>query len=131
MEWSNEVVMEFLTLYENEPIIWHAKHPEHKNRNKVHDAWKRIQDTMSITFTIAELKKKKECLMATFRPLSRKVKATSGTGTGADEVFKPSWFAYEKMANFLQGTFQPRNTQNTEVNIVRKKTLLLAPSYNS
>lgn len=122
MDWSNEVVLEFLDLYENEPVIWCTKHPEHKNRNAINDAWKRIEDTISVECSIKDLKKKKESLMSTFRPLLNKVKASSGTGSGSDEVLKPTWFAYEKMASFLQGICKPRNTQNTEVSI--SKTLL-------
>lgn len=58
MEWSNEVVLEFLSLYEAEPIIWNPRDPNHKNRNSIHDAWKRIEEQMSIKYSIAELKKK-------------------------------------------------------------------------
>lgn len=115
MEWSNEVVLEFLDLYENEPVIWCSKHLKYKNRNEVNDAWKRIEEKISITCSTNELKKKKESLMATFRPLMKKVKASLGTGTGLDEVYKPTWFAFEKMASFLGGICTPRETQNTEV----------------
>lgn len=115
MEWTNDIVLEFLDFYENEPVIWMAKHKDHKNRNAVNDAWKRIQDNISIQCTINELKKKKDSLMATFRPLIKKVKATSGTGSGAVEVCRPTWFAFERMARFLHGICEPRNTQNTEV----------------
>lgn len=115
MEWSNEVVLEFLDLYAEEPIIWFSKHPNHKNRNAVQDAWKRIEEKISITCSTKDLKKKKDSLMATFRPLLTKVKATSGTGSGAAEVFKPTWFAYEKMDSFLRDVYKPRATENTEV----------------
>lgn len=58
MEWSNEVTMEFLDLYENEPVVWNASHPLHKNRNEVYDAWKRIQQKLGIDLSIPDLKKK-------------------------------------------------------------------------
>lgn len=38
MECSNEVVLEFVDLYEQEP----TKDPNYKNRNAVSDAWKEI-----------------------------------------------------------------------------------------
>lgn len=32
MEWSNDVIIEFLELYENKPsIIWNPKDPQHRN----------------------------------------------------------------------------------------------------
>lgn len=46
IEWSNERVLEFLDLYENEPVIWNTKHSEHKNRNVFNDAWKKNEGTV-------------------------------------------------------------------------------------
>lgn len=43
MEWPNEVILEFLDYYENEPVIWNASALNHKNRNEIYDAWKRIE----------------------------------------------------------------------------------------
>jgi len=115
MEWSSEVTLEFLRLYEQESAIWNPKDPLHKNRTAVAEAWKRIEGSLSIKCSVKELKKKKESLMATFRPLLNKVKASMKTGNGADDVYKPNWFAFETMARFLHGIYQPRNTVNTQV----------------
>ena len=49
------------------------------------------------------------------RPLLNKVKASMNTRKGADEVYRPSWFAYETMAKFLDGVYQPRSAMNTKV----------------
>ncbi|KAJ8973885.1 hypothetical protein NQ317_019298 [Molorchus minor] len=67
MDWSNETVFKFLECYENEPVIWNASLPNHKNRNDVCDAWKRIEVKMGQKYTVTELKKKKDSLMASFR----------------------------------------------------------------
>ncbi|KAF5293145.1 hypothetical protein FQA39_LY13755 [Lamprigera yunnana] len=114
MEWSQEVVFEFLDAYENEPVIWQPGHPQHKNRNYVNDAWLRIKNKLSIQCTIADLKKKKESLIASFRPLCRKVKASSKTGSGSKDVYKPTWFAFEGMERFLHGVSVARSTYNSE-----------------
>ena len=79
MDWSQEIVFEFLVLYENEPVIWQPNHPKHKNRNLINDAWLHIKNKISIECTVAELKRKKESLMSIFRPLLKKVKASSKT----------------------------------------------------
>lgn len=117
MEWSNDLVIEFLELYEKEPIIWNPRDPNHKNRNCINDAWKRIGDNISVACTTNELKKKKDSLMSTFRKLASKVKGSKMTGSGTADIYKPDWFAYEIMAKFLHGVFQPRVTQNTEVSL--------------
>ncbi|KAF5298526.1 hypothetical protein FQA39_LY11778 [Lamprigera yunnana] len=114
MVWSQEVVFEFLDAYENEPVIWQPGHPQHKNRNCVNDAWLRIKNKLSIQCTIADLKKKKESLMASFRPLCMKGKASSKTGSGSDDVYKPTWFALERMERFPYGISVARSIYNSE-----------------
>lgn len=115
MEWTNELTIEFLDLYEKETAIWDPKDQLHRNRDIVFDSWKKIKDSMSIPVDIKELKKKKESLMSTFRPLLAKKKASNKSGAGTDHIFKPSWFAYEKMESFLKSVYERRDTINTEV----------------
>ena len=98
MEWSNEVIIEFLDLYEGEPVIWNPQNEHHKDKNQVYDAWKRIQSNMSVECSLKELKRKKENLMATYRKLAMKVKNSSRTGAGTNELYKPEWFVFDKMA---------------------------------
>ena len=115
MEWSNEHVMLFLDFYEQEPVIWNASDENHKNRNLVYDAWKRMERNLGNTYSVNELKKKKESLMASFRVCHNKVKKSLRSGMGTAEVYKPTWFAYEKMASFLKDKDRPRDTIDTEV----------------
>lgn len=117
MDWSNELVAEFLHLYEQQPIIWNSKHERHKQRNAIHDAWKEIEMKFSGNYPLKDLKKKKDTLMATYRKLHTKVKSSMKMGSGADEVFKPDWFAYEQMAKFLQSVYSPRKTKSSEVSL--------------
>ncbi|CAH0721918.1 unnamed protein product, partial [Brenthis ino] len=65
--WSNEHKLQFLEYYQMEPILWDSKHVKHKDKQGVHDAWMRISKRMEIS--IAELKKKRDSLMATIRAL--------------------------------------------------------------
>jgi hypothetical protein len=41
MEWTNELTIEFLDLYEKENPIWDPKNQLHSNRNIVSDSWKK------------------------------------------------------------------------------------------
>lgn len=56
--------------------------------------------------------------MARFRQCQAKVKETSKTGTGTASVYKPIWFAYEKMALFLKNKDEPKKTINSLVSIL-------------
>ncbi|XP_067215180.1 uncharacterized protein [Linepithema humile] len=112
MEWSNEKTIEFLELYEKETLLWNPKHISHKDRNAVNDSWKKIEAILNIS--VKELKKKKNVLLATYRKLARKVQDSTKTGSGASDVFKPNWFAYENMAKFLHSIYTPATTINSE-----------------
>ncbi|XP_018566918.1 uncharacterized protein LOC108907647 [Anoplophora glabripennis] len=114
MEWSAELTLEFLELYEREACIWNPRDPLHKNRIAVSDAWKRIEYSLSVEVSVPELKKKKESLMATFRPIMQKVIASQKSGGGPDDVYKSNWFAFDAMFKFLQGIYQPKSGLNAE-----------------
>lgn len=116
--WSNETIMEFLNLYEKYPVIWDPQNVNHKNRNLVFDAWAAIANEMSVTCTIETLKKKKESLMATYRGLKKKVADSEKSGSGADDIYKPSWFAFTIMDAFLRKIGKCRSTINTDVSIM-------------
>ncbi|KAL4091735.1 hypothetical protein QTP88_026382 [Uroleucon formosanum] len=110
---NNATTIKFLELYEAESAIWDAKDKNHKLKHKVHDAWKRISLDMN-NIPIEELKAKKKSLMATFRSLLKKKKASIRSGAGADDVFQPIWFAYDIMERFLGTNFEVVETINTE-----------------
>lgn len=59
--WINEKML-FLEHYHAENLLWDAKNPHHKDKNKTHDAWTRIPTEMGIE--IKELKKKKDSLLS-------------------------------------------------------------------
>jgi hypothetical protein len=59
MEWSNEMVLTFLDYYGEEPVIWNASHPSHKQCNEVHDAWQRIEEKMGGEVSVVQLKKQR------------------------------------------------------------------------
>ena len=59
MKWSNELILEFIKLYEQEPCIWNPKHPKHKLRNSVHDLWDNISKSLNQKYSTSDLKRKK------------------------------------------------------------------------
>jgi len=82
MEWSNELILEFLDLYEQEPCIWNPKHPHHKIRNSIHDSWENISKNLSSTFSISELKKKKRFIDGYIQKTFKQSKSKQKNGFG-------------------------------------------------
>ncbi|KAL3278597.1 hypothetical protein HHI36_016139 [Cryptolaemus montrouzieri] len=99
ISWSNDRELTLLQCYQAEPVIWHPHHKEHKNKNKVNDAWMRISAIMDVP--VADLKKKKDSLMSSYRTYKKKIKDSIISSADARDIYKPIWFAYEIMDSFL------------------------------
>ncbi|KAK9872604.1 hypothetical protein WA026_018738 [Henosepilachna vigintioctopunctata] len=112
-DWSEDITLCFLEAYQNEPCIWNSKDINHKNRQKVNDAWTRIGAILNKN--VKELKIKKEILMTTFRRHFKKKQDSIRSGAGADDIYKPIWFAYDLMESFLGPVYTSTNNINTEV----------------
>lgn len=130
MEWNTELIMEFIQLYEKHPVLWNAKHPGHKNRNALTDAWVDISKEMSTEISVLELKKKKESILSTYRNLRKKVMTTTITGTGSNEVYKPSWFAYDAIDRFIRATKMKIPSLSSEVRLLAIKLIYIILPFN-
>ncbi|CAH1987008.1 unnamed protein product [Acanthoscelides obtectus] len=111
-DWSDDTIPSFLEAYQNEQCIWNTRDTNHKNRQKVNDAWTRLSVLMNKS--IKELKTKKEILMATFRRHLKRKQDSIRSGAGADDTYKPIWFAYEVMESFLGPVYTCTKNINTE-----------------
>lgn len=100
MSWTNEMCLEFLVLYKQEPILWNPKYPNAKNRTAVMEAWSRIKSSISIQISITDLKKKKESLMTSYRTNVKKKLETGGK-------YYIQWFAFDIMDSFLADIYSP------------------------
>ncbi|CAB3235301.1 unnamed protein product [Arctia plantaginis] len=106
MSWTNDNVLEFLDLYRREQHLWDPKHPLHRNRSEVSEAWNRIEASLSIHCSVTDLKKKKESLMTSFRMHLGKKKTQDG--------YRTTWFAYPLMESFLGGKYECDSTNHLE-----------------
>lgn len=118
-EWYNAEVLKFIELYQGEPALWNSTNKLHKNRNALADAWERIRASFSLPgVTIAELKRKKESLMTTYRYHLNKKKRSLKSGAGRNEVYETNWFAFQAMDCFLGQNYECKPTQETEVSSI-------------
>ncbi|KAF9405180.1 hypothetical protein HW555_013971 [Spodoptera exigua] len=110
--WNNETELAFIDCYRAEPVLWDINLKDYKNKLKQHDAWMRVSTVMEIP--IEELKKKKDSLMSSYRSYKGKVKKSIQSGAGADDIYQPTWFAFEAMNAFLGDNLTCKKTMNTE-----------------
>ncbi|KAL1450805.1 hypothetical protein WDU94_003125 [Cyamophila willieti] len=110
-DWNNTLVFDFLELYRSEPVLWDPSDRHHKSKQKVNDAWCRVSAEMNKP--VPELKGKKKCLMATFRSLLKKKKASMVPGASSDDIYEPVWFAYGFMESFLGKIYDREDSSST------------------
>nr|CAH7720345.1 unnamed protein product [Callosobruchus chinensis] len=102
MEWNNDNVLELINAYRVRPVLWNSLDPYYKNKNKKEDAWRELADML--TTDTAEIKKKMQSLLASFRREKQKLKTTSGMGS--EEIYDTKWFAFKSLL-FLKDKNQP------------------------
>ncbi|CAK1594949.1 unnamed protein product [Parnassius mnemosyne] len=112
MMWSGEQLLELISLYQENPVIWDPKNPHYFKKNLKNDAWSNIAH--SLERDVEECKNKMISLLASHRREKGKVKKSHSSGRGGDETYKSTWFAYKALA-FLGDRNNPRKRRNTEV----------------
>lgn len=114
MAWTKEKTLKFFETLELEKAIWNPKHDGHKDRHVVYVAWSRLQ--IKFATPMKELKKKRDGLFATYRKYARKVAQCKKSGSGADDIYLPTWTMYEPIDRFLKSVYVPGKTIDSEVN---------------
>ncbi|XP_063634257.1 uncharacterized protein LOC134804880 [Cydia splendana] len=112
VHWTNQIELLFIQLYQAEPILWDVSLSDYKNKLRTYDAWCRISDILEIP--VEKLQQKRNSLLSSYRAYKLKVKKSIKSGAGADEVYKPCWFAYEVIDSFLGDKDTPKKTITTE-----------------
>lgn len=108
MDWSNENVLDFVKLLQKEPYIWNFKNSDRTNRNLINDAWARIKNNFSVPLPVEELKKKRNTLLTQYRDYLKKIKDSTKRGSGTDEIYKPSWFAFDAIHSYMGAIYECR-----------------------
>lgn len=122
-DWTNELSVKFIELYQSQPILWDPNHGCHKDKVKVNEAWNIISHMLHKP--VDELKNKKNSIMATFRSHLRKKKASIRSGAAQEDIYKPIWFLYNKIESFMGNVNDCNATINTEqVGYANNKSLL-------
>jgi hypothetical protein len=112
VEWSKEQMLNLIEQYELRGCLWNVISKNYKNQNKKKDAWQEISFHMGADVGIIENKVKS--LLAQYRRERRKVTDAKKSGSGAEDIKVPKWFAYQKFT-FLDGINKPRETKESKV----------------
>lgn len=94
-------VKTLLSLYEQYPCLYVVKSADYHNRTKREKALKDIsqhyEEITGEAITIEVLKRKINSLRAQYLDNNNKIKQSKSSGASIDDIFKPTWWAYEYM----------------------------------
>lgn len=110
MEWSNEQVSDLIDTYRERPVLWDSRLPEHKDRDKRHEAL--LEISMLFETDKEEIERKLKNLLSHFARENKKEKEIRTTKNGSSICYKSKWFAYDSM-QFLKERNKSKET--TEV----------------
>uniref|UniRef100_A0A182UZV4 MADF domain-containing protein n=1 Tax=Anopheles merus TaxID=30066 RepID=A0A182UZV4_ANOME len=100
---SNENTLEFIAVVESHPLLWNKAHPDYGNVKRLEDTWQLVADEMDLD--VEDCKDKWNSLRAQFRRLRRKILQSSEDAKESDQIYQPSWYAYDAMT-FLTDVIQ-------------------------
>ena len=125
MEWTNDLMLSFISEYRKYPLPWDNTHPFYKSVPKKNEAWDAIFEELGIE--VPDLKRKMTSLLATHRKLRHKLGMTK-SGLGADVDTAPVWFAYKAFA-FLHNKYHPKTKVNIEARMFFNFYSILSASF--
>jgi len=114
-EWTEEIILDLIVEVKEYRCLWDPRSKEKKIKNKKIDAFQDIATKLGTTAD--NVSKKLSNLLQSYRGCRRKVKSSMVTGSGRNDVYKPSWFAFDSLNQFMQDVYCPYKTVDTIVSI--------------
>ncbi|XP_050074952.1 uncharacterized protein LOC126562476 [Anopheles maculipalpis] len=90
-----EKCLSLIKAIRGKPVLWKKSSIEFKNKRKHDIAWKEIAALEG--YSVQEAKQQWQVLLSCYRTYKAKVRKSLRTGTDANEVYTPCWFAYKPM----------------------------------
>ncbi|KAJ8927006.1 hypothetical protein NQ314_020569 [Rhamnusium bicolor] len=88
MEWTKELLTEFIDLYREKSCLWKIKDSSYVNKNMKREAYDDLVNFLknkNFTVTVAEVKKKIQNLRNAFRK-DKKIEDSLRSGSGTEDV---------------------------------------------
>lgn len=116
-KWSERDTVRFVELYEEEEVLWNVRLKEYKIKDARNAAIERIIHNLNMDITIQDVNTKINNIRSTYNQEKLKIKKSTGTGSGANDVYVPSLAWYEIADRFLSGVIKSRKTYQNVVSL--------------
>jgi len=122
---NNSVLKRFILLYEQLPELWNSASPSYSNKYKRNEALAKllvIYKEIKRDAKVADVRKKINTLRSNCRRELNRIKASKRSGSGTDEVYKPSSWVFYAL-KFLHNIECPATLMEDEESQVRKTVI--------
>ena len=111
---SPEFLIQFIEMYRNLPCLWKVKSEDYSNNIMRQKAWEdlvQFSTKINPSADISWVKKKVHTMRGSFRKEMKKVAASSKSGAGTEELYKPKLWYYEHLL-FTKSEETPRQSSS-------------------
>ncbi|CAG5006426.1 unnamed protein product [Parnassius apollo] len=116
-KWTERDTVRFVELYEEEQVLWNMRLKDCKQKRCPECAIQCIIHNLNMEATIQEVNTKINNIRSTYTQEKVKIKKSTGTGSGANDVYVPSLAWYEIADRFLSGVIKSRKTYQNVIHI--------------
>lgn len=102
--------LQFIEAYKAAKLLWDANHSDYCNKIKRNDALESIANEFNIDVSAVKIKIKN---LRSYFSKERQKSLKRKSGSGADETYVSSWFAYAPLL-FVADSSTPRETVDSE-----------------
>ncbi|XP_024879150.1 uncharacterized protein LOC112459340 [Temnothorax curvispinosus] len=127
-----ECIEEFIEIYRNEPCLWQIKCKDYHDRARREAAYSKLVEKLKEVEPSANKEsvvKKINNIRSNYRKELKKVKASSKTGSGTDDIYEPKLW-YFKLLCFLNDQDIPRKSR-TNIESDNDETRIELPDLGS
>ncbi|XP_063919698.1 uncharacterized protein LOC135134795 [Zophobas morio] len=116
-EWTKSTMEKFIIQFEKYPCLYDVKHQFYKNKHARAEAYNKIVETLKkenegLKVTVEEAKKKITNLRSQYNHELNKIRASTHSGMGTDEIYEPTVWWFEKL-QFLEQFIKPRKGKSS------------------
>jgi len=113
-EKESQCIEDFINIYRSEHCLWKIKSKKYHDKCKRDAAYKLLVEKLKeidSSATKSVVVKKINNLRSSYRKELKKIKESTRTGSGADDVYQPKLWYYN-MLSFLDDQDTPRNSRS-------------------
>lgn len=119
LDWPKESVLDLIEIWSSFEVLYNPKHTLYKNKHARYDTLSKIKNILQTKMshiTIEDIKIKMNYLRGQYSREMAKIRNSSKSGTGTDDIYHPQAYWFDKM-KFLSGYISLKKEKQTNFDL--------------